>query len=205
MFKFLITLLSLVLSSLVYADSTAIQQLQQFLKETQTLSAQFKQVTLNENAQPVQTSYGDFYLSRPDQFRWNYQQPFAQEIVSDGHQIWFYDPDLEQVTIKKMAQSLGATPALLLSSKIKLEQDFILQQQGSDGELQWVKLIPKQENSHYHYILIGLSKQGIEGMELSDHFGQLTRIYFSHIKKNQPLNQQLFQFKVPDGVDIFEN
>jgi len=205
MIKIFTVLVPLMFSGLIYAEPLAIQQLQQFLTKTQTLKAKFQQITLDENDQPIQTSYGDFYLSRPGKFRWNYQKPIAQEIISDGHKVWFYDADLEQVTIKNIDQSLGLTPALLLSGEVKLEQNFELQQQGDDGELQWLKLTPKQENSSYRYILIGLSQEGIEGMELSDHFAQLTRIYFSHIKKNQPLNDRLFQFKVPAGVDIFEN
>ncbi len=108
---------------------TPVEKLKKFLAETVTLQADFKQVTLDENGSPVQSSNGLFYLSRPGQFRWSYQQPFVQEIISSNGKVWFYDTDLEQVTINKMDESLGSTPALLLSGDITLDDNFILQDQ----------------------------------------------------------------------------
>ena len=64
---------------------------------------------------------------------------------------------------------------------------------------------PKKEESGFNYILIGLNNNVLGGMELSDNFGQLTRIYFSDVKINPPLNDTIFKFNVPQGVDVFEN
>ena len=188
-----------------YAQPLPVEELKAFLASTTSLTADFKQVTLNENGQATQTSHGLFYLSRPGKFRWSYKKPFEQEIVSSTGKVWFYDVDLEQVTIKKIDESLGSTPALLLSGEIDLEENFILQQQGVDEDLQWIKLSPKNEESGFNYILIGLNKEGIGGMELSDSFGQLTRIYFSNVKQNKTIEPSIFEFVAPEGVDVFEN
>lgn len=182
-----------------------INQLKSFLSTTTSLSADFKQVTLNEQGQPTQTSQGIFYLSRPGKFRWNYQKPYIQEIVSNAGKVWFYDADLEQVTVKKLDNSFGSTPALLLSGDVELEKDYTLTQQGMDEDLHWIKLSPKNEESGFNYVLIGLDNGQLGGMELSDSFGQLTRIYFSNVKKNPTLNKNIFEFKAPKGVDILEN
>ena len=187
----------------VYAEQTPIAQLKKFLATTQSLTADFKQVTLSENQQPIQTSYGTFYLSRPGKFRWSYNKPFAQEIISNAGTVWFYDVDLEQVTVKKANESFGATPASLLSGEIELDDNFSLKQQGTDEGLEWVKLSPKNEQSSFQSLLIGFDKGEIGGMELSDNFGQLTRIYFSNIKKNKPIKASVFELVVPEGVDIF--
>ncbi len=189
--------------SVSYAEQTPIQQLKKFLHNTQTLQADFKQVSMDEHGNPAQISSGMFYLQRPGKFRWNYTQPFVQEIVANGDKVWFYDADLEQVTIKTLDESLGSTPALLLSGKVNLEQNFILQQQGVDEDLSWIRLTPKSEQSNYKRILIGMHKDKLAGMELSDNFGQLTRIYFSNIKINQKLPEKIFDFVVPEGVDVF--
>ncbi len=191
--------------NMAYAEQTSIQQLESFLANTTSLTAEFKQVTLNENGQPINTSHGVFYLSRPGKFRWNYNKPFVQEIVSNKGKVWFYDADLEQVTIKKIDDSVGSTPALLLSGDVALKENYILKKQGIDEGLQWVKLSPKNEDSGFNYILIGLDKNGLAGMELKDNFGQLTRIYFSNVKKNIKLDKNLFEFTAPKGVDVFEN
>lgn len=187
------------------AEKNPIERLKSFLATTSSLTADFKQVTIDESGQAKQTSHGQFYLNRPGKFRWSYNKPFIQEIVSNKGKVWFYDADLEQVVIKKMDDSLGSTPALLLSGDVALEENFTLQQQGVDKDLLWIKLSPKNEESGFNYILIGLDGDMLGGMELSDNFGQLTRIYFTNLKINPELDQTIFDFIAPKGVDIFEN
>lgn len=201
----LVFLIFLIFFNGANAEQAPIKQLKYFLTSTNTFTADFKQVKINENGHPVETSHGVFYLSRPGKFRWNYQKPFAQEIVSNKDKVWFYDVDLEQVTVKKLDDSLGSTPALLLSGNIELEKKFILKQQGTNDDMQWIKLSPKNEETEFNYILIGLDNGVLGGMELSDNFGQLTRVYFSNVKVNPQLKKGLFEFKAPEGVDIFEN
>lgn len=193
------------LQSVVLAEETPIKQLKAFLKASASLSADFKQVSFNKAGQASQSSEGQFYLSRPGKFRWNYQKPFAQEIVSNSGKVWFYDADLEQVTVKQLDDSLGSTPALLLTGQVDIDEKFVLEEQGNDDDLNWIRLSPKNEESGFKYILIGLNHGQLGGMELSDNFGQLTRIYFSNIKLNPVLQDGLFNFKPPQGADVFEN
>ena len=182
-----------------------ISQLNIFLKISKSLSADFKQVHINEAGKPTQTSHGVFYLQRPGKFRWDYKTPFQQQIVSNSGKVWFYDTDLEQVTVKKVDQSIGSTPALLLSGDAALENNYTLENQGAEDNLQWIRLLPKSQDSSFKYITIGLDKGTLAGMELSDNFGQLTRIYFSNVIVNAPLKQTLFEFEAPKGVDVFSD
>ena len=182
-----------------------VELLKDFLKSTKTLTSNFKQVVLNKKGKVKQKSSGLFYLSRPGKFRWHYKKPFVQEIVSSSGKVWFYDADLEQVTIKKLNKSMGATPALLLSGKGNIEKQYNLKAQGDSEGLKWVKLMPKNKGSSFEYVLIGLNKGVLGGMELSDNFGQLTRIYFSNVKINPPLKKSEFTFIIPKGADVFED
>ena len=182
-----------------------LKQLQTFLQASKSLTADFKQVLINEAGNPYQTSFGVFYLQRPGKFRWDYLKPFQQQIVSTGGKVWFYDTDLEQVTVKKLDESVGSTPALLLSGEIALDANFTLENQGVEGDMQWIKLLPKNQESSFKYILIGLDKGSLGGMELSDNFGQLTRIYFSKVKINPPIKASVFEFVAPKGVDVFSD
>ncbi len=186
-----------------WADDKPVQQLKTFLKTSKSLTADFKQASVNEAGDTLQTSYGEFYLQRPGKFRWNYTKPFLQQIVSTAGKVWFYDTDLEQVTIKKLDESVGSTPALLLSGDVSLEDNYTMEKQGVEGDLQWVKLVPKSKDSSFKYVLIGLNKGSLAGMELSDNFGQLTRIYFSNVKLNPDIKPEVFEFKVPTGADVF--
>ncbi len=190
-------------SLIAAAEEIPVKQLKAFLNSTKTITANFKQVLINEAGDPFQTSYGQFYLQRPGKFRWDYTKPFQQQIISTDGKVWFYDTDLEQVTIKKLDESVGSTPALLLSGDVPLEDNYNIEQQGSEGNMHWVKLVPKNQDSTFKYVLIGLEKGILSGMQLNDNFGQLTRIYFSSLKVNQGVDANLFEFNAPKGVDIF--
>lgn len=204
MLQRLILSLLLCMSGLAQAE-TPVQQLKSFLHASSSLAADFKQVTINKHGQATQNTTGKFYLSRPGKFRWNYLKPFAQEIVSNGGKVWIYDADLEQVTSKQLDDSLGSTPALLLTGQVDVEAKFRLDEQGETEGMSWVRLSPKNDEAGFKYILIGLQNGQLGGMELSDNFGQLTRIYFSNIQINPNLNPSLFIFTPPKGVDVFEN
>ena len=80
---------------------------------------------------------------------------------------------------------------------------YLLEEQGVEGEVHWLKLQPKDKDSTFKYLLIGLAHGELTGMELSDNFGSLTRIYFSNLKHNINIDPQLFEFKTPKGADVF--
>ncbi|MEW6039606.1 MAG: outer membrane lipoprotein chaperone LolA [Pseudomonadota bacterium] len=204
-FRYLIALPLLFLGFAAQAEPAPQSRLKSFLDSARTLKAEFTQVQLDESGRPRQESKGSFYLQRPGKFRWDYAKPYRQEIVSAGGKVWFYDVDLEQVTVKKLGQAVGSTPALLLSGEMALEENFTIEDQGADEGMFWIKLVPKSEEGGFRYVLIGLEGDKLAGMELSDNFGQLTRIYFSNLRTGVALDPRLFQFSPPAGVDVFED
>ena len=131
-------------------------------------------------------------------------KPYNQEIVSGSGKVWFYDKDLEQVTVKKLNAAIGSTPALLLTGDVPLEKNFTIENQSDEEGIAILKLIPKNEESGFKYVQIGLENDSLVGMELSDNFGQLTRIYFSNLKTGGRIDPALFSFTPPAGVDVFE-
>jgi outer membrane lipoprotein carrier protein len=183
-----------------------VDRLRAFLAGAKTLQADFSQVQIDAkgNASGKKTG-GVFYLERPGKFRWNYTQPFKQEIVTSGGRVWFYDADLAQVTVKRMTDAIGSTPALLLSGEIAIETNFTIEDQGTDEGMAWIRLLPKSEESGFKYVLIGLVGDDLRGMELNDNFGQVTRIYFSNVKRGLRLPPDLFKFTPPAGVDVFDD
>lgn len=181
------------------------QRLKSFLAKATTLQADFTQVQVDEKGNLGKRSTGVFYLQRPGKFRWNYQKPYNQEIVSGAGKVWFYDKDLEQVTAKKLTQAIGSTPALLLTGEVPLEKNFTIENQSDEEGIAIIKLIPRNEESGFKYVQIGLENNVLVGMELSDNFGQLTRIYFENLKTGLHLDPALFTFTPPPGVDVFED
>ena len=197
-------LVFLLLSMPVFGGISPEARLKAFLNKASSLEASFVQVQVEEKGNLGKRSNGMFYLQRPGKFRWNYEKPYHQEIVSSAGKVWFFDKDLDQVTAKKLNQAIGSTPALLLTGDVPLEKNFTIESQSDEEGIAIIKLIPKSEESGFKYVQIGIENDLLVGMELSDNFGQLTRIYFENLKTGIKIDPALFAFKPPQGVDVFE-
>ncbi len=180
------------------------QTLKRFADNVQTLSAQFSQVQTDEDGREVATSSGRMWLSRPGRFRWNYEQPYAQQMVCDGQTIWLYDPDLAQVTVRSAEQALQGTPAALLSQKAMLSDAFELADGGRQGEAQVVRLVPKSGDSDFKSIELWLVNGTPQRMRFHDQLGGLTDIRFSEIRQNVKVDAALFRFAPPKGVEVVD-
>ena len=185
----------------VHAEQ-GIQRLRQFQQQVHTLEAHFDQVVLDSQARMVQQSSGTMYIERPSKFRWDYVKPYPQLIVGDGQKIWIYDSDLDQVTVKSMGKIMSNAPSLVLTGQQSVEKDFIVTDEGKKQGVDWVKLVPKQKEADFKSVRIGFDGKDLSVMELTDNFGQLTRIRFSDVKRNPKLNPKLFQFTPPKGVEV---
>lgn len=182
-----------------YASSVA--KLQQQLSEIKTLQANFTQQVISKNNK-TQSSYGQVSLVRPGQFRWIYSTPYPQEIVSDGKQVWLYDVDLAQVTIKSVGKALDASPAAILAGNNKLDASFTTAEIPNKDGLNWVELTPKQKESSFARIRIGFNETTLSRMELDDQFGQTTQIQFTQLIRNKAIDSKVFTFTPPAGTDI---
>ncbi len=197
----LTTLWAVTVHSAVFAQSGT-EMLNSFMRKAKTLEATFTQEVLSEKGMIVQTSYGKFYLSRPGKFRWVYESPTPQEIISDGKKLWVYDKDLEQVTVKPLRQALGNSPAAILTQQHDFTKDYLVLEKSPREGLQWVDLRPKRKDSEFKRILIGLDRDGIQAMDLYDHLGQITMIRFQKSAYNVAVSPKYFRFKPPAGADV---
>ena len=94
------------------ASAGATDKLHRFLDSTTTMRADFAQIVVAKNGKKPQQSSGVMMFSRPGKFRWQIEKPFSQLLVGDGEKVWIYDPDLRQVTVKKVDAAIGSTPAV---------------------------------------------------------------------------------------------
>ncbi len=205
----LLCLAALLLVSHV-ASAGAIDRLHQFLDTTKTLRAAFTQIVIAKNGKRPQQSSGVMIFARPGKFRWQIEKPYSQLLVGDGDKVWMYDPELKQVTVKKVGNALGGTPAALLagesggkgSGKSTLEKDFTLREAGEREGLEWVEAIPKTQESGFEKLLLGFAGSDLKAMELFDNFGQTTSLYFTNIERNPAIAPSLLRFTPPAGVDV---
>jgi outer membrane lipoprotein carrier protein len=184
------------------ASAAGVERFQAYLRSTQTASADFEQQVFDRERKLVQRSKGSFTLQRPGRFRWSYAQPYAQLIVGDGKRVWIYDEDLNQVTVRAMARALGSTPAALLAGAADVERAFELTDAGQRDGLEWVEAKPREREAGFERIRLGLGTAGVQAMELTDHFGQITLLRFSNIARNPKVDPDAFRFVPPKGADV---
>lgn len=180
----------------------ATENLQRFFNNVESYTAKFSQVVLDESLNTLQESSGTLWIQRPNKFRWDYDVPFEQHIVGDGERIWVHDVELEQVTVRKLGGGLGATPALLLAGRGKLDDDFLVNSLGAQGQLEWTQLIPKNKDGGYEDIRVGFEDGRIRVLEMIDGFGQTTRIALRDANENVQISARKFLFEPPPGADV---
>lgn len=181
---------------------SAIESLRRFFNEVNSYTAAFHQDLLDEAGKPVQASSGRLWIARPNKFRWNYTEPYKQQIVGDGEKIWIYDEELEQVTVREMGRALLDTPAMLLAGKGRLEDQFAIRDLGTQGKLEWVQLLPKKKESGFEEFRIGFERGKIRQLELVDGLGQTTRYTLRDGMENVSIKSTRFEFEPPAGVDV---
>jgi len=183
--------------------STGEKYLEDFLANTHTLEADFRQTLRSAEGEVLQKTQGRFYLNRPGKFRWDYVTPYEQKIISDGYRIWIYDVDLAQVTVQKPSQGLSTTPMALLENSLTLHQQFDVVPLDHHDGIYRLKLLSKNADTDFGEIIVGLDKQGLRFLQLHDQFQQVTDIVFEQLKINNRLADILFKFKPPPGVDVY--
>jgi len=179
------------------------QRLKAALKNMDNLSAEFKQTVLDEDKNIVQQSRGTLALQRPGKFAWIYAEPFEQRIIADGSELWVYDVDLDQVTVKPMDESISNAPIMILMKQSDVMQQFEVSEVGQRKYLYWVELKPLEPELEYQRIFIGLQDGSVRAMELQDQFGQSTQIVFDNLRLGVVHNPSTFKFVPPDGVDVY--
>lgn len=196
---------ALALPGLVHA--AALEQFKSFVSSTQSARGEFTQhlVKIDSGTAKISNrSSGTFTFARPGKFIWTYQKPYEQLLQADGEKLYIYDKDLNQVTIKKLGNALGSSPAAILFGSNDLEKNFTLKEAGTKNGLEWLEATPKAKDTTFDHIGIGLRNGLPEAMELRDSFGQVSLLSFTKFEKNPPMPAHQFKFTVPKGADVFQ-
>ena len=205
--RFVSMLLLPVLAFTAFSASAAqpdVQSLTNLLEKSKTLTARFSQMTLDGSGTQLQETAGEMALQRPGLFYWHTDAPQEQTMISDGQKVTLWDPDLEQVTIKKLDQRLTQTPALLLSGDVsKISESFDISSRQAGEVIDFV-LKPKTKDTLFDSLSLSFRKGVINNMRLVDSVGQRTDILFSGVKANQPVPASKFKFDIPKGADVIQ-
>src|SRR5215207_3115783 len=181
--------------------------LDSYLDGLKSLRADFSQTLVDSNAQVVDRSSGTLVVLRPGKFRWEVKSQGAgpadaQLLIADGRNVWFFDRELEQVTVKPEDAALSATPAMLLSGAGNVRESFTVTAAGSRDGLQWVLVEPRSAQADFHRALLGFGEGQLIRMIIDDKLGQTATVVFESIARNGRISPEEVNFTPPAGVDV---
>lgn len=194
--------LGIVQASFAQQDAGGRQLIDDFVTNVRTMSGRFEQQLVDADDNVVDQSSGTIEIQKPGRFRWTYLEPYEQILVADGLNVWSYDVDLEQVTVKPQAEVLASTPALLLGGSGNVIDDFEYIGSFEDRGTVWVRLRPRTTDNGFTKVELGFNEGKISRMIFSDNLGQTTLIAFFDLSLNESIDEQRFSFSPPDDVDV---
>ena len=182
------------------ADATA--QLRAFVKDVRSASGSFTQATTSSQGAAGSKQTGSFAFQRPGKFRWSVEKPYAQLVLSNGKELFQYDPDLAQVSVRAAGSAIGNAPAQVLFGSGSLDASFKVQPLPAKDGFVWLRAVPRTTDAGFSHMDIGFADGLPMRIELLDAFGQTTRIEFTTILPNPNLPANVFEFTPPAGTDV---
>jgi outer membrane lipoprotein carrier protein len=173
-----------------------------FVTDVITLQGRFEQSLIDAGGAVVERSSGTLEIERPGRFHWAYSEPYEQLLVADGLNIWSYDVDLAQVTVKGQAKALANTPALLLGGDKDAIAQFRFDGSMVEKGTTWVRMIPVDTKSGFERMELGFIGGELSRMVFFDNLDQKTLVSLYDVTTNEPIDAERFEFSVPDDADL---
>lgn len=182
--------------------SQAIEQFEQFVQAVPAARGTFEQFTVGPNGQTNRAQKGVFAFSRPGKFRWDVETPFPQQVASDGQTLYQHDPDLQQLTVRALDQSIGSSPAAILFGRGELDDSFEVSNLPDDEGMVWLRAIPKRPDAGLTQLDIGMRQGRPARLLLVDGFGQTTRVDLLTLRAQSEFGADEFVINPPPGTDV---
>ena len=173
-----------------------------FVNEVITLQGNFEQSLIDAAGTVIERSSGTLEIERPGRFRWAYSEPYEQWLVADGLNIWSYDVDLAQVTVKPQAEALANTPALLLGGSEDALAQFRFDGSMVESGTTWVRMIPIDTKSGFERMELGFFNGQLSRMVFYDNLEQKTLVALYDVTTNEPIDALQFEFTLPEDADL---
>lgn len=179
--------------------------LDQYLDQLQTLRVSFEQTITDARGRETQRATGMLTVVRPGRFRWELTPAdtnATQLMIADGKNLWFYDRDLEQVSVRPAESALTATPATLLSSTGDLRSVFKVAEQVQRDGIEWVAVTPLRADADFKEARLGFQRGELRQMILKDKLGQTSTLLFANGARNVAVPDADVRFSPPAGADV---
>jgi outer membrane lipoprotein carrier protein len=184
-----------------------VDSLQKNYDATVDFVADFRQETevktLNRNLK----AWGKLTFKRPGKMLWRYEEPKGQFVLADGKNLYFYQPEQNQVIKSPLSNAFRSDiPLSFLLGLGNLKKDFNVALKGADENQYVLRLEPKGDLGGFSEVLVGVGRNtsDILWVSVRDAASNVTTLRFSAMRKGVGVQESLFHFQLPDGVDVVE-
>lgn len=174
-------------------------------------SADFIQKSTIKAMDITDLATGKVYIKYPGMMRWEYEKPDRQIIVTDADRLWIYRPEDNQVMTGKAPTFFRDGKGASFLSDIRLIRqkfDISLEQGGpAENDLFYhLKLIPREKTLDISEISLMVSRQTFNVLQVMtlNFYGDETRIDLINFAFNVNIEDSLFSFTIPQGVDVLQ-
>ena len=201
-FAFACALLSAAAQSQTPAN--ALTDFKSYTRDLASLSGSFTQEVRDKNGRVSRQSAGTFAFARPGKFRFVYEKPYKQTIVSDGTTVWLHDEDLNQVTIKKLGETVTEQPLALLLDASAADKLFDLKVLESQGSIGFIEAKSKKADAAFSDLRVAIVALQPRELTWRDALQNTNTIRFETLNKNGKLAADAFSFTPPKGADVLK-
>ena len=180
----------------------AIEQFETFVQTVPAARGTFKQFTVADGGQTSRAQTGTYAFARPGKFRWDTEQPYPQQVASDGKTLYQYDPDLQQLTVRALDQSIGSSPAAILFGQGQLQDAFEVSVLPDADGMSWLRAVPRQPDAGLTQLDIGMQQGRPSRLILVDGFGQTTQVDLLSLRAQSEFGTNAFEIQAPPGTDV---
>ena len=197
-----------------FADILPLNELiaktQERYEKTEDLKAQFIQEVTIKSMNKTEREEGVVYVKNPRRMLWVYSKPKAKKLIINPKKAWLYIPEDRAAYVQDTENIYRSKLAVKFLSGIgKLSEDFHVGFSKPDtvdrnGDY-LLTLVPKVLDTGVDKLYLTIDKEDFQIIQCSftDLYGNMTRIRLADIRINNNLDDKLFNFKPPSGVEVF--
>ncbi len=182
------------------------RKVEEALNGLRGLVASFTQTVESAGLPKPQIEKGTLYLMRPGRMRWEYDVPRGKLAIADGRKSWVYLPEERQVLVAPLDAEGSRSGMTILLQRLDLVGSFeISWGGGNERGPRPLLLKPRATRPEYdHLLLTPDADHLVRVLTIFDPLGSRITYRFDRLRRVQTLDDDLFRFEPPAGIEIQE-
>jgi outer membrane lipoprotein carrier protein len=148
---------------------------------------------------------GTLLLLKPGRMKWEYSSPTGKLFLLDGKFAWFYTPgdsQVQRIPSKELDDLRSPLRFLLGHTELEKEMSNLTLATDASGHFRLTGQ-PKGQEKRVARLTLSVTAEGvIDGIEVEETDGALTRFTFTGEVTNAPVSPDEFHFAPPAGVPV---